>query len=195
MGGVIPEASDLPPGSQPWKRSVDSRLLALENNINRGNQDMVNAIKALSTTVKVLGDQITALPVIQVLGDRDSNFGLTDTFTAISSVGFYAPAGKRLVGVFAGVNAAVLDTVTGGVTSAEGRLNFGGLLSPTFVAAKDAGASAVNNIISANYYWRVNLNPGGYYSIKFELRGLNPTAFPQQASNYSTISIIASHTG
>lgn len=198
--GVVPNANDLPPGSQPWKRWVDNTLAEQGGQIGRHDQDQANALNALSTTVKVLGDQITAVPVIRIVGDSSDSFGLNGNagaWTAYAQTGFIVPKGKPKVQVFVSVTGVVVDTTTNNTTHAEGRINFGGVLSRTFYASKDASVTtSVTNLINGSHYYSYpNLLPGAYYALKFELRGINTAAFPPNTQNYASINVIASHTG
>jgi hypothetical protein len=193
--GVNPEARDLPPGSQPWKRHVDKQLEDHTTAIARSNQDIANAISGLSNTVQVLGEQIKAFPIVRVLGNTQEGFTLNGTFQSIARVSFYVPAGKTKAQVFVSADATALDTVSGGLTGAEGRINWSGLVSHTFSASKDAGASAVNNLVMGSHFYNVNLIPGARYTIAFEMRGLNPSAFPAQKQNYANINVVITHTG
>lgn len=191
---VVPNALDLPPGSQPWKRSVDNSIAELQSGNQRSFQDMNNSLMALSNTVKVLGDQITALPVVRVYGDTSNNFALTGTWDDYAAFSFLVPAGKVKVQAFVTVNAAALDTISGGAAVAYGRINFGGVLSNQFPASKDAGASVVNNVISGTHYYNSNVLPGGRYTMKFEMYGTNPSAYPIQSQNFAVISANISFT-
>jgi hypothetical protein len=193
---VIPEALDLPPGSQPWKRSVDGRISALQVGAERSQESIYNSLTALSNTVRVLGEQITALPVVRVYGGNNiDSFALTGTFTQVAAFSFMVPPDKPRTRLFISVNAAALDTVSSGVASAYGRINFGGVLSPTFPPAKATDTAGVNNIVTGSYFYNFSLIPSAYYTIKFEMYGTNASAYPKQAQNFAALNATITHTG
>jgi hypothetical protein len=210
--GVIPEALDLPPGSQPWKRDVDSRISALDTKVGRSLQDADNQIMALANTVKTLGEQITAMPIVQILGNKVDGIGVGSTWLPTASFQFAVPAGKKRGRVLVVANAQVLDLSTAKTATAQGRINFGGVRSPIYRAAKDPNAisdpnppavpangsipaspggptsPAVNNVVSANFFYNVNLIPGASYTISFEMFSPDATAFPPQLQNNAALS-------
>lgn len=193
--GVIPEALDLPPGSQPWKRSVDAGLSDLQKNSDRALQDANNQIMALANTVKTLGEQITVMPALQILGAKRDSFGVNATWISYAGLQFTVPTTKSHARILVVANAEVLDTTTGGVGTLLGRINLGGVASYTSSAAKDAGSASVNNVLSASYYFDLDLIPGAIYKISLELCSSDPTAFPAQSRNYAAVTASITHTG
>jgi len=181
--------------SQPWAKWITTEVENGNARDDRLENDIQNQLKQLNSSITNLNAQVKALPINQVFVNRNIGIGVNGTYTPYASFGFYVPEGKRGAKVIINANAALLDTTTAGVTTAYGRINFGGLTSVEFPASKDAGASQVNNIIVANYGYNVNLNPGGYYNISFELKGLNPTAYPVNAQNFALITALVSFGG
>ena len=184
----------LPPEAMPWARYEDDRIASLERELAFVKQDSDNTFKQLNNSITVLGQQILALPVTNTINNTTTGWSLNSTYTGKVAISFTVPDKKNFAVVSVNGNAAALDTATGGVTSAYGRINFGGLLSPEFAGSKDTGSSAVNNIVNVGYSYSVTVTAGSTYAINFELKGLNPTAFTAQAQNYAFINVFITYT-
>lgn len=92
------------------------------------------------------------------------------------------------------VTAAVLDQTSGGLTTSYGRIVIDGVASREFPAAKDAGSSAVNNVITATSSAVVDVSAATAVTITFQLQPLNPAAYPAHAQNFAQLAVIGSFT-
>jgi hypothetical protein len=187
----------LDPNNQPWGRWATEEIKSLRADLNRLSTDTNNNLRQLNGNITSLNTQVKALPTTTVKNNSSTNFALTGSFAPYASINFSAsypngllPGDKVRAYCFVNISAAALDTTSAGATTAIGRINFGGILSPEFSAAKDAGASVVNNIVSGSYGYFVTLGINVNYTISLELKGLNPTAFPASASNYANIAAL-----
>lgn len=90
--------------------------------------------------------------------------------------------------------AAVLDQTSGGLTTSYGRILIDGVASREFPASKDAGATLVNNVITATSAAVVDVTGKASVSVAFQLQPLNPAAFPSHSQNFAQLAVIGSFT-
>ncbi|TCJ28769.1 hypothetical protein E0W80_04520 [Microbacterium sp. PI-1] len=120
--------------------------------------------------------------------------GLSGSWATYASVSLPVPAGKTRLQVLAIGTAAVLDQTSGGLTTSYGRILINGSASREFPAAKDAGATLVNNVITATSATEVDVSALGAVTVEFQLQPLNPAAFPPHAQNFAQLAVIGSFT-
>ncbi|MGG7510914.1 hypothetical protein [Plantibacter sp. YIM 135249] len=130
-------------------------------------------------------------------GDTASSTGiglLSASWLTYATVTVPVPLGKTIAKFVAIANGAVLDTTTGGVTSLSARI----VIADTFIsleapAAKDAGASQVNNVVQLAY--SANLTGiSGSVKAELQIKPLNAAAYPARAQNYASITAFVSFT-
>lgn len=138
---------------------------------------------------------IEALPVQFMQVQRASNFGLSSGWVTYVSATVTVPESKDQAQVMVVGTAAVLDETSGGVTVAYGRVQIDGNTGAEFPASKDAGASFVNNIITATHARSWAVTPAGSFTVTMQLSPLNPSAFPGDVNNFAQIAVFASFTG
>jgi len=127
---------------------------------------------------------------------RYTGFGLTaGGWLSYAAKTITVPAGKTVAQVTALGHASALDTVSGGVTTTEARIIINGDVSGVFPAAKDAGASVVNNVLSATHVAEFAVTPGQQFIVSLQLHPLNPSAFPPQPANFAQVVADALFTG
>lgn len=144
--------------------------------------------------VQKLQESIDALP-LQVMEVQDaSGIALSAGWVSYATVSLTVPPEKRRLQVLAIGTAAVLDQLSGGVTSSYGRIRINGELSREFPAAKDAGATVVNNVITATSARAVDVTELDTVEIRFELQPLNPSAFPANPANFAQLAVHGSFT-
>lgn len=106
------------------------------------------------------------------------------------------PEGKTRVVFTAVGNVAVLDATSGGLASANASIEVNGpgfiWSSPVMPAAKDAGASVVNNIITPVLgFEQGNLTPGWSFLVNMSVNATNPAAYPANPVNFGTLAMVA----
>lgn len=104
------------------------------------------------------------------------------------------PEGRTRLQVLAIGTAAVLDQTSGGLTTSYGRVLIDGIASRQFPAAKDAGATLVNNVITATSAAVVDVTGKTSISVAFQLQPLNPAAYPSHSQNFAQLAVIGSFT-
>ena len=184
--------NNLPPDSQPWAREVEKRIDQLEIENERFNQDVTNSFKTLNSSMNLLNEQVLALPMILTAGSANTGFGLGAGWNPITQITVSKPANRTIARVFAVGGAAAVDTTTGGITVCSARILINDVASPTFEPAKDAGASAVNNILTP-MFTRTISPISDPVVVRLELNPANAAAFPARGSNYGVLNIIVSY--
>ena len=92
----------------------------------------------------------------------------------------------------ASAQGTVLDTTSGGLTTTQCRILIGGVASAVIPAAKDAGASAVQNVLVVSSTREITPLPGPV-TVEFQINPLNPAAFPAHVSNIANLSVYAGY--
>ena len=200
------------PDETPWARTVQAtqeehtrelaRRAQNETNINKGQNGTLDAIQRqvaelqatqaqLAATQAELADTVAALPRTQSATDSSTGWGLGAGWNTKATVNLVVPEGKTLANISAVGGAAAADLTTGGLTNASARIVIGESGSVTFEAAKDAGASVVNNIMTPSYGRSFATSGGSTITVTLDLNPLNPAAFGATASNYASLTVIA----
>lgn len=131
---------------------------------------------------------LAALPILASRVATSTGFGLAAGWNDYASATIPVPAGKTHATVMVVGGAAAVDMTSGGVTSANARLVINGVASPAFPSAKDAGASAVNNVMTANSGAAVAVS--GNVTVSLQINPLNATAFPANTGNFASLTVI-----
>lgn len=185
-------SSGFPRPSHEWRRKVEALIQDHETFIDRQKGEGQNLGKSQSSTMKRLASTIKAQPFTVVGHDSETGFGLSSGWNAVASVTISHPFGWGLLSLTAVGAAAAVDTTSGGLTICEARIVIGSSVSPSFAPAKDAGVSAVNNILTPNFGVRdVSATATDKTVCTLELRPLNPSAFPSMPGNYASLTINA----
>lgn len=191
----------LTPQDAAWARSVMERLDGLEREQKRaaGEQSATNL--GAAATVSRQGDQIlelravvNALPRAVTSDARATGFALTGAYASRVTDTITVPDGKTSVSVLCVAAGAALDATSGGVTTSYGRVVINGVVGGESPAAKDAGSSAVNNVITAIATASFAVAPGSTFQVAFQMYGLNGNAYPARPSNFAQIATIATFT-
>ena len=193
MTDVFPRRN-LPGEAEQWGRAHDERVIALERE-NVTLRQSLNALnRSTAATLSNLARQLNAMPIVWVGASSQTWFGLnTVGWHTVAEVKVTVPPGKETASVVAVAGGAAADLTSGGLTTAEARIIIAtGITSPRFSAAKDSGASVVNNVISASYgVGDLNLTLVPEFTVQFQMTGLNPAAFPPTAENYASLTVTA----
>lgn len=81
MSKVFPQPYDLPSGSQPWAREVQSRIEGLELSTTSDKSELLATIKGLNATMQNLSNQIVQLQnTVAALDARKSVLSVGTTF-------------------------------------------------------------------------------------------------------------------
>ena len=193
MTDVFPRRN-LPGEAEQWGRAHDERVIALERE-NVTLRQSLNALnRSTAATLSNLARQLNAMPIVWVGAFSQTGFGLnTVGWHTVAEVKVTVPPGRETASVVAVAGGAAADLTSGGLTTAEARIIIAGsIVSPRFSAAKDSGASVVNNVISASYGvgdMSTALVPE--FTVQFQMTGLNPSAFPPAAENYASLTVTA----
>ena len=189
---IIPE-SGLGPQNGRWRQWVERSITGLQSGRGSSKNDTANSFKATNSSLQLLTKQIEALPIPRGFYVSTSNFGLSAGVKTLQQ-SISVPTGKTKVVLTAIGNVQVLDRTSGGVTVAYANLTAPSFSwsSPQVYASKDAGASAVNNIITpALGFQQTGLTPGSSFTLYMNIDALNRSAFPVESSNFATITISA----
>lgn len=188
---IIPPATDAPPGTAPTLRAIIDRIYELENARTSDLTAQTATDKGQAATLQALSRQINALPVPTVVGGNATGFGLSAGWTTYVTVNVTVPTGKTVANIMATGGAAAVDTGTGGLTTSYARVQIDTSTSVQYAAAKDAGTSAVNNILTVSHALVTSVTPGQVIPIRLQINPLNAAAFPTNPGNYASISVIA----
>lgn len=183
-GYIIPTDGEL--GAIVGKvRDIERRLAELERPTGTQNAQIV----------RQTAEVVAALPIPAGEFAQEDGIGLA---LGPVNIGFSVtvPAGKTRVVFTAVGNVAVLDATSGGLASANAYIEVNGSgftwSSPVMPAAKDAGASVVNNIITPVLgFEQADLTPGGSFLVNMQVNATNPTAYPADPTNFGTVAMVA----
>lgn len=141
------------------------------------------------------GEQIdqtmSRIPITDMNVIRTTGFAASAAWVTYASTSLFVPAGKSTAKLLAIGSGAILDTLTGGITSSDCRVVIQGGASGSFPASKDSGAMVVNNVLKAEAVATLSgLAPGDELVFEFQIKALNGTAFPAQAQNFAQITAL-----
>lgn len=176
------------------KQATEARTLR-EALATAGTQPF-QAVRKILALVQAIYDLLIRMPLAEVVEDVQDGFGLSDVASSawktVASVSLPSPSDKSRVVVSAAGQGAVLDTTSGGLTTSECRLLINGVASAVIPAAKDAGASVVNNVLTVNSVTEITPLPPTV-TVQFQMRALNPSAFPASPSNIANLNVYAGY--
>jgi hypothetical protein len=158
----------------------------------QGLRKRVGDLESPSGTQRALAVQ--RLPFQDFQTESVSGIGLAASWNTYATVTLAVPEGKKLLQVLGIGTAAVLDQTSGGLTTSYGRVVINGVASREFPAAKDAGATVVNNVITATSSAVVDVSALTSVDIALQLRPLNAAAYPPHAQNFAQLAVIGSFT-
>jgi hypothetical protein len=173
---VIP-ASNLPPQSAPWGRSVDNRLQQAEFENAKSFQDIENSFKQLTSTVKQLQAQVTVLSgVVNALysSNAQTSGGVLEVNAGVGATSPWAAFGSS--GNDVGTVAVAVDVTDGG------RL--------TILGSAIADWYGYKSNVEISY--QVSLNSNGNIIIPFGSRNIASIANGTAVDAHSTLTVIDS---
>lgn len=201
MAEVVPPTR-LDPNAAPWGRWITAKLVELISVVKRNTDNQANQNKQTNSSIKALSKQIINQPYVVTAGDTASGAGLNAGYVTKNTIAIPIPTGKKVANVMVIVNAQYLDVSSGGAAVASGRVFIGpnstvggslGVFSRAVSAAKDAGASAVNNILNLGFSATLtgldpdNISPNIY--VTFQATATSGTAYGAQAANFSQVAV------
>lgn len=195
----------LTPGDFRWGQWVTDSITAITAREGRSRQDAIatqkgvassvaglaRSLSDISAVVSQLSDVVNALVIPQSYSASATGFNVTSGWNTYASVSFIVPEGKTRANIFATGGAAAVDLTSGGTTSCSARIQIGSSSSVAFQPAKDAGASAVNNILTPSHGRSYAVTPGATINVTLQLNPLNAAAFPTSAGNYASLNALA----
>lgn len=170
----------------------DLNRFAREIDALKGRLDGLEAPSGTSAyrTVERLAAAVAAIPITLSDAVRETGFALTNAFVTYATATLVVPAGKTQATIVGLGSATALDMTSGGLTSSVARILIGSSTSGEFPASKDAGASVVQNVLSAQHSRVYGVNPGGTITIELQIKALNPLPFTAQPSNFAQITAL-----
>lgn len=177
--------------AENWARVSENRTMALETGLRALEQASAGDNRSLASQIAQLTNLVNSMPLSSATGARATGFGISGSYATYVSANLTVPSGKTTMNVMCIGSGAVLDTTTGGLTTAYGRCVIGAAAGGEFPAAKDAGVSQVNNIITASHTGTFPVVPGTVITVAFQMYGLSPTAFAARPSNFAQIAVQA----
>lgn len=155
-------------------------------------QARIGDLESPSGTQRALVARRQATPDFRVA--QRQSFGLSTGWATYATASMPVPQGKRRLQVFAIGTAAVLDMTSGGITSSYGRIRINGVASREFPAAKDAGSTFVNNVITATSLADIDVSSLTAVAIEFQLQPLNDAAYGTHQQNFAQLAVNGSFT-
>lgn len=137
---------------------------------------------------------VRRLPFQDFRVGQASPIALANGWNTYATVELTVPDGRTRLQVLAIGTAAVLDQTSGGATTSYGRILIDGVASRQFPAAKDAGASLVNNVITTTSAASIDVTGKTAITVALQLQPLNPAAFPSHPQNFAQLAVIGSFT-
>lgn len=155
------------------------------------------AVRKILALVQAIYDLLIRMPLAEVVEDVQDGFGLDDVssgvWKTVASVSLPSPEDKSRVVVSAAGQGAVLDSgAMPGLTTSYCRILINGTASAEIPAAKDTGVSVVNNVLTVNSVLELTPLPPTVL-VEFQMRGLNPAAFPPASSNIANLTVYAGY--
>lgn len=141
-------------------------------------------------SVQKLTDASGAIPRVDANSASAAGFGLSAGWVTYARVSIQVPRDKTRATLISLGSGTALDRTTGGTTSVSGRIVIAGESGVAIPAAKDAGSSAVNNIVTA-MHTRTIVGVSGVITAELQLNPLNAAAFTAAGSNLAQISLLA----
>lgn len=184
-----------PADSDPYeavRRQMAEDAAAAREAQSPGGTQPFQAVRKLQQQIDDLIELVTRLPQVDSASAEETGFGLAAGWVTVAEVTLTRPADKNRVVIQASGQGAVLDTTSGGLTSSECRLLINGVPSAVIPAAKDAGASVVNNVLVVSSTLEVTPLPPTVV-VQFQIRALNPAAFPASPGNIANLNVYAGY--
>ncbi|PRB08622.1 hypothetical protein CQ047_12135 [Microbacterium sp. MYb72] len=149
-------------------------------------------LKTATGTQRALA--VRRLPFQDFRVGQTAGIGLSAGWNTYATITLAVPEDRTRLQVLGIGTAAVLDQTSGGLTTSYGRILIDGSASREFPAAKDAGATLVNNVITATSAAVIDVTGKASVTVAFQLQPLNPAAYPAHAQNFAQLAVIGSFT-
>jgi len=191
---MVRPKNGLDPYSQPWARSIEDDVVALQQLISKIGVDNANALKSLNGTLSTLGGEIQD---IRLLLERQSvsvgqEAGLVGTSmiagwqnTASDSIAVPDWATTATVISIGTINA--LDTTSGGLAYLDVRMAIAGSTSSEITLPVTVGVSTAQSSGSLPKVNVLTVVPGSSISVALQVRPSNPAAYTSWTAYVSSI--------
>lgn len=174
------------------RRQMQADSEAAREALGPGGTQPFQTVRKVLQLLQDLLELVSRLPQVQSAKKVEQGFGLTTGWKTVAAVELTSPADKNRVVVQATAQGTVLDMTSGGLTTTSCRLLINGVASAVIPAAKDAGVSAVQNVLVVSDV--VELTPlPPKVTIEFQISPLNPTAYPPQPANIANLTVYAGY--
>ncbi|WP_424936665.1 MULTISPECIES: hypothetical protein [Bacteria] len=159
-----------------------------------GGTASYQVVRKLQAQIQALTDLVTRLPQVESAEEVNKGFGLSGnaSWQTVASVSLTSPTDKSRVVVQATAQGTVLDMTSGGLTTSHCRILINGTPSAEIPAAKDAGTSVVQNILTVSSVRELAPLPP-VVLVEFQMKPLNPAPFTAQPSNIANLSVYAGY--
>lgn len=157
-----------------------------------GGTQSFQVVRKLQQQIEDLIELVVRLPQVESAQDVQSGFGLVAGWKTVASVSLPRPVDKNRGVIQASAQGTVLDMTSGGLTTSECRIVIGGVASAVIPAAKDAGASVVQNVLAVSSTREITPLPP-IILVEFQIQPLNPAAYSAQSSNIANLSVYAGY--
>lgn len=199
--------SNLSPNSSAWGRWVEDNIKAIMTNSGRNSNDQSVTNRMLNASINTLAQQVNKAPLgVSNTYIDNSLLAPPSSTTQVAFISFDVPANKTQVNVFAIGSGQYLDKTSGGAAFISGRVGIrmrnplaGVATDYTYSinqrGAKDAGASAVVNIINPAVSAQFATDGYTVVEIIFEASVSNTSAFTGTSpTNQTQLSATATFT-
>lgn len=193
---MVIQNPNVSPESLPWAKEITQAIRDLQRQADRATQDTINNNKQLNGSINVLTQTINAMPVsvadVDTVSPTSAN---TATWTTKATATVKAPEGKRNLTLSISGTLVLLDTVSGGFAappSARFLINGTTILPITqgVPAAKDSGASMVNNVVSLGSALNTSVVPGQVITVALQVSVVHSTAYATPSvGNLATVAV------
>lgn len=175
-----------------FRRAAEHAARSTREALAAGGTQPFQAVAKLQRQIEALLDLVLRLPATDAAQDVRQGFGIDGAtpggWVTVAEIVLASPGEKNRVVVSASAQGTVLDTVTAGLTTSNCRILINGNPSPVIPAAKDQGASVVQNVLTVSHVLEVTPLPPTV-RVQFQMSPLNPAAFGPQPSNIANLTV------
>ena len=186
---------DFGPGTPAARQMVD-RIIALEKDALARRQSEEGANRGDAASRAILANQINALPEFDTAYDSKTGIGFSVAGNMYLQGHVTCPPTKNYMTLSLFGNGQFVDMTSGGLAVAYMYLEVQGVhadgspliwSTPQFSASKDAGASAVNNVISGATGFATDVLPGASLLVVAEFSATDYAPYTNQPGNFATM--------
>jgi hypothetical protein len=187
-----------PADSDPYatvRRQMEQDAALAREAASPGGTAAFQVVRKLQAQIRAVIELLTRLPQVEAAKAVEQGFGLRSDgpeWQTVAQVTLPTPADKSRVVVQANAQGTLLDMTSGGLTTSSCRLLVNGIPSAVIPAAKDAGVSVVQNVLTVSTVNELTPLPPTL-RVEFQMAALNKAAFPAHASNIANLTAYAGY--